>query len=166
MIHRLTALLLASMLLAFGQQPTEFTKVPVIKLRWDVPPPEDEGMVAGYRVHFGRESGNYTEIVNVGMVPRQVGKDGVEGMFSGAIELPGDGKWFCAVTVYNSFGLESDYSNEISFERSRPTAPDGLRVEVEIEVSQNLKDWESIAKVSRPLEDREFFRIKQTIVNQ
>ena len=166
MIHRLITFLLASMLLAFGQQPLEFTKVPTVKLAWDIPGPEDEGNVAGYRVHLGRESGQYTEIIDVGMVPRRVGTEGVESMFSGAIELPGDGKWFCAVTVYNKYGLESDYSNEISFERKIPTAPGGLRVEVEIEVSQNLKDWESIAKVSRPLVDREFFRIKQTIVNQ
>ena len=89
----------------------------IVKLRWDR---SDEPDIAGYRVHYGPESGVYTEIVDVGYEVRAELKD-----------LPVGATYFCAVTAYNTYGLESDYSNEITFTvkpppEERDTDGDGL----------------------------------------
>lgn len=139
--------------------PTEFTQSPTVFLSWDYSAEPD---IAGYRVHFGKVSGVYTHVVNVGIGEQFAGEDGVERVRPmGAIDLPEGGEWFCAVTAYNTYGLESPYSDEVSFARNVPAAPTGLRVVVSItvETSQNLRDWEPIAQISRPLVGREFFRM-------
>ena len=84
-----------------------------VKFRWD---PSEDTNIAGYRLHYGPESGVYTQIVDVG--------------FQLHAEIyPDDYKigqtYFAAATAYNTLGLESDYSNEISFV-PRVRAPTGF----------------------------------------
>lgn len=138
--------------------PVEFTQSPTVLLSWHYSAEPD---IAGYRVHFGKVSGVYTHVVNVGIGEQFDGEDGVERVRPmAAIDLPEGGEWFCAVTAYNTYGLESPYSDEVSFARNVPAAPSGLRVVVTIETSSNLKDWKPIASLSRPISDQEFFRLK------
>ena len=77
-----------------------------VKLAWDL---SWEPNIAGYRVYYGLESGNYTETLDVSY---QV-KAELTGLLVGET-------YYSAVTAYNTSGLESDYSNEISFTVSAP----------------------------------------------
>lgn len=88
-----------------------------VKLAWDLSWEPD---IAGYRVHYGPESGVYTESVDVGY---QIKAD-LSGLTVGAT-------YYSAVTAYNDSGLESPFSNEISFTATAPgqeidTDQDGL----------------------------------------
>lgn len=138
--------------------PTEFTRIPTVKLAWD----STDEHIAGYRVHLGAEPGQYTMIIDVGMA--ELSDDG-NSRVSGPVELPQGGKWFCAVTAYNSYGLESDYSNEISFERKVPTAPGNLKLDITIETSSNLEDWQPVAKITEDMDQRKFYRLSLTPTN-
>ena len=89
-------------LLILPQAPaSDDSEVGIVKLRWDLSWEPD---IAGYRVHYGPESGIYTEIVDVGYKVKAELKN-----------LPVGATYYCAVTAYNTYGLESDYSNEIAF---------------------------------------------------
>jgi len=72
-----------------------------VTLQWD--PNEGEGeRVAGYRVYYGTESGNYENFIDVG--------HRTECKISGLEE----GKtYFFAAKAYDAAGLESDFSNEV-----------------------------------------------------
>ena len=116
---RARLLILLAALAALAGQGLFATGEPVgiVKLRWDS---SDEPDIAGYRVHYGPESGVYTEIIDVGFETRAQLND-----------LPVGGTYFSAVTAYNTYGLESDYSNEITFTvlpppESRDSDGDGL----------------------------------------
>jgi hypothetical protein len=83
--------------------PTNLTSTEgVIYLSWD--PVRDPG-VAGYRIHYGTEPGNYTEYADVGDVTTFVMRDLVE-----------DGvAYYLAAKAYNVHGTESgEFSNEVS----------------------------------------------------
>lgn len=135
--------------------PSNISQTPAVVLAWDA---SDEPDIAGYRVHLGRESGVYTEVIGVGI--GELWDDaGVASRKTGQMELPDTGTWFCALTAYDSYGTESDFSNEISFTRNRPAAPTGLRMTVSVQVSSNLRDWQSIASLDRPRAKQEFFRV-------
>ncbi len=58
--------------------------------------------LAGYKVYYGTASGNYSKILNVGNVLNYT-----------VISLP-PGTYYFAITCYNSYGSESNYSNEVS----------------------------------------------------
>jgi len=72
-----------------------------VTLTWDRNPEPD---IAGYYIYQGSESGNYTNVINVGMSTTNTVSDLVEG-----------GAYYFAVTAYNLSGLESGFSNEISY---------------------------------------------------
>lgn len=72
----------------------------MVTLAWDSSP---SPAVAGYRVYLGTASGNYTTIVEVGNVTTNT----VPGLTNGVT-------YFMAVTAYDTNGLESAFSNEIS----------------------------------------------------
>ena len=72
----------------------------VVKLKWDPNPEQD---IAGYRVHKGPSSGNYIETLDVGPTTTAT----IENLSSGT-------EYFFAVTAYNTSGLESDPSAELS----------------------------------------------------
>jgi fibronectin type 3 domain-containing protein len=68
-----------------------------LTLVWDRNPEPD---IAGYKVYYGRVSGDYTQLVTV-TNPRA--KIGVRGGI----------KTYFAVTAYNTAGVESDLSEEV-----------------------------------------------------
>jgi hypothetical protein len=78
-----------------------------VSLGWDASP---GNYVAGYRVYYGPSSGNYTNSVNVGNVTSSI----ISGLANGA-------PYFFTVTAYNVNGVESVFSNEISFTPGAPT---------------------------------------------
>jgi len=60
--------------------------------------------VSGYRIHYGTSSGNYTASSTVGNTT------------SSTVPNLNDGtRYYFAVTAYDSSGVESDYSNEVSY---------------------------------------------------
>lgn len=68
--------------------------------------------VAGYKVHYGAVTRVYTQHVDVG----------------NTLNCPlnlAPGKYYFTVTAYNSFGVESQYSNEIVYTVASPTPSPG-----------------------------------------
>lgn len=68
---------------------------------WDMN--TDPGL-AGYKLYYGNESRNYSEMIVTGMTPEYT----VEGLQEGMT-------YYFVVTAYNLEGDESDFSNEISY---------------------------------------------------
>ena len=79
-----------------------------VTLAWN---PNPEPDVIGYRLHYGTSSGRYPQSVDVGNTTSSV--------LSGLAE---NTRYYSVVTAYNSAGLESFPSNEISFV-TRPSLP-------------------------------------------
>lgn len=105
-----------------------------VTLAWDA---SASGSVAGYRVYWGTNSRAYCCVTNAGLVLTQ------------AVVLPHSGRWFFAATAYDTNGLESDFSSEVSWE-SKPAPPvmageAWVRVTPIIEWSTNQVDWMSAA---------------------
>jgi hypothetical protein len=67
--------------------------------------------LAGYRIHYGTESGHYTKTIDVGNVTQTT----ITGLAAGTT-------YFASGTAYNTFDLESAYSNEVQFTTSTPSA--------------------------------------------
>jgi hypothetical protein len=93
-------LALAVLLLLFAI-PARAQKYPSVTLTWD---PTLDPDVAGYRIYLGPASRAYTKAIDVGLVTTRA-----------VPLLAGDGTYYFAVTAYNFDGLESDFSNEVSF---------------------------------------------------
>lgn len=72
-----------------------------VTLEWD---PNTEADLAGYKIHYGTTSGQYVQHVDVGNVTHYT----ITGL--------SDGVYYFAATAYNTSGIESAYSNEISTE--------------------------------------------------
>lgn len=119
------AVTLAALALAFGNDllpgdpptgpppTTAEGQVREVKLAWD---PNPEPDIAGYRLHYGEASGVYTTSVDVGNVT------------TSPLELPLDKVSYTVVTVYNTAGLESLPSNELTLDFTLPARPTGLFV--------------------------------------
>src|SRR5262245_24686845 len=73
-----------------------------IVLAWDS---NSEPDIAGYTVYYGESTGSYINSTNLGLVTTNL----VEGLTPGLT-------YFFAVTAYNTNGLESDFSNEVSYQ--------------------------------------------------
>jgi hypothetical protein len=86
---------IASVLLA--RAPDCAAQVP---LAWN---PSEDPNVAGYNVYYGTVSGDYTATVNAGYTTTYI----VSNLQAGSI-------YYFAVTAYDSYGNESNYSNEVS----------------------------------------------------
>lgn len=88
-----------------------------VTLAWDANPETD---IVGYIVYYGSASRNYTNAVNVGNVTTNM----VIGLVDGVT-------YFFAVTAYNTNGLESDFSDEVSCcgVGSAPSKVTGLAVQ-------------------------------------
>ena len=80
-----------------------------VTLAWD---PSPGGAIAGYRLYDGVASRTYTNLINAGNVTTQA----VSGLTVGVT-------YFFAVTAYDTNGLESDYSSEVSYTVPLPTNP-------------------------------------------
>jgi hypothetical protein len=80
-----------------------------VTLAWD---PNPETDIGGYIVYYGSASRNYTNAINVGNVTTNT----VRGLVDGAT-------YFFAVTAYNTNGLESDFSDEVSYSSAGGNLP-------------------------------------------
>ncbi len=74
----------------------------ILKFSWE---PNTEEALAGYKIHCGLSTGQYTEIYDV-FLP-----DLIAGRVVTEIDIA-RGNWFCAATAYDTYGEQSDYSNE------------------------------------------------------
>ena len=72
-----------------------------VTLAWD--PDTDPGL-AGYKLYYGTQSGNYSLVVDVGNSTTYL-----------ASNLQAGTTYYFAATAYDTAGLESGYSNEISY---------------------------------------------------
>ena len=70
--------------------------------------PNHETDLAGYKIHYGPASREYTNTVDIGLPDAENGR-----IHAKVIDLP-DGAMFFAATAYDSAGRESDYSKELS----------------------------------------------------
>jgi hypothetical protein len=72
-----------------------------VNLEWD---PNMEADLAGYKIHYGTTSGQYDRHIDVGNMTQYT----ITGL--------DDGVYYFAATAYNTSGIESAYSNEVSTE--------------------------------------------------
>lgn len=79
---------------------------PPVSLSWNANP---ESSVAGYKIHFGTQSGVYTSVVDVGKVTQAT----LPKMQMGST-------YYMAVSAYNSAGQESPRSSEFSVTAATP----------------------------------------------
>jgi hypothetical protein len=92
--------ILAILAIAFSPAGTATSPAPVVVL-WDTNPESD---IAGYTFYLGTGSGNYSQILNVG-----------NSTTTTLADLSPGTTYFCAVQAYNTAGLTSALSTEISF---------------------------------------------------
>jgi hypothetical protein len=97
-----------------------------LTVAWD---PNNDAGTAGYKIHYGTQSRNYTSTIDVGNATQHV----VPNLQAGAV-------YFFAATAYDENGNESDYSTELAANTpSAPTTPvdsdgDGLSDTDEINI--------------------------------
>lgn len=96
--HRIAASLFAWFLLVVF---AGFAHAAEVTLEWD---PNTEADLAGYKIHCGTASGHYDHHIDVGNVTQYT----VTGLAAGT--------YFFSATAYNTSGIESAYSNEITTE--------------------------------------------------
>ncbi len=90
-----------------------------VVLEWDPNPERD---LAGYKVYTGLTAGSYSQVQNVGLTNRVALND-----------LSLGATYYFVVTAYNTSGLESDPSNEVSYQpiaKNPPPLPLNLVLEV------------------------------------
>ncbi len=80
-----------------------------VSLAWD---PSPDTNVVGYFVYTGLQSGNYTSRTDAGL--------NMTNVVSGLVEAQTN---YYAVTAYDAYGTESDYSNEVAYNVPGPVAP-------------------------------------------
>ena len=112
-------------LLSFGK--TSFASGQVT-LTWTAPTTNADGTpltdLAGYKVYYGTESGNYSNMVDIGMSDcREV--DGSTECSYVIVDLV-DNVYYFAVTAYDTSGNESNYSNEVKKAVGIDTDNDGI----------------------------------------
>ncbi len=88
-----------------------------VVLEWDAPEDNVDGTVltdlAGYRVYYGTNSGEYTHSIDVGNT--------TSAALSG---LQGDTTYYSAVKAYNADSIESDFSREFRWRSPAPSDVD------------------------------------------
>ena len=117
--------------------------------------------VVGYRLYYGTNTRSYQFVTNTGL------------MLTQSVVLPHGGRWFFAATVVSTNGLESDFSNEVSWE-SKPTAPvmagkPWMRLVPVFGRSTNLVAWGSVTGEASwfPATNRaEFFRVDRLLMER
>ena len=124
-----------------------------LTLAWDA---SASSAVAGYRLYYGTNTRSYQFVTNSGL------------MLTQAVVLPHRGRWFFAATAYDTNGLESDFSSEVSWE-SKPAPPvmagkAWVRLTPVFGRSTNLIAWGSVTGEATwfPATNRaEFFRVNR-----
>jgi hypothetical protein len=119
-----------------------------VSLEWS---PNTDPAVAGYNVYYGGESRNYTNVVDAGSLAAGT----IDGLEEGKI-------YYFAVTAYDDFGDESDYSVETEYivpglltmtQGTNPGDPLQIHFPVapshwyELQVSEDLQNWSTIWQV-------------------
>ncbi len=104
-----------------------FTAIPAwagtITFTWD---PNTENDLAGYRLHIGTLSGQYSETIDKKNVPE-----------ISLSNVPENVKRLYALTAYDTAGGESGYSNEVGYTLDPPPAiPKGFKTVTVIQFSQ------------------------------
>jgi Fibronectin type III domain len=82
-----------------------------VSLAWD---PVNESDIVGYRLHYGTSSGNYIVTIDLGSATTAT-----------ASSLTIGATYFFVVTAYNTAGLESSPSGEVSF-TATPNQPPAI----------------------------------------
>lgn len=77
-----------------------FALAATISLLWN---PNPETNIAGYKLYVGTASGAYTSVINVSNVTAYT-----------VTNLPASGRFYFAVTAYNTLGQEGPFSNEVA----------------------------------------------------
>ena len=129
-----------------------------LTLAWDASASTN---VVGYRLYYGTNTRSYQFVTNTGL------------MLTQAVVLPHRGRWFFAATAYDTDGLESDFSNEVSWE-SKPTAPvmagkTWVRLTPVFGRSTNLAAWRSVTGEASwfPATNRaEYFRVNRLLMER
>ena len=103
-------------------------EAPPVSLAWNANPESD---VAGYKVHFGTQSGVYTNVVDVGKVTQAL-----------LPQLEMGSTYFMAVSAYNSTGLESPRSTEFSVTAATPPPPVGTSFTMGTTAGQGNLKWQ------------------------
>jgi fibronectin type 3 domain-containing protein len=93
-------------------------------LSWDKVTDND---LAGYRIHYGNETGNYNAYLEL---PLSDIVDTENPIFDINYAVATDGHYYYAVTAYDEAGNESGYSNEVNFiiDKSSPEDIKNLRL--------------------------------------
>lgn len=109
-----------------------------VKISWD-PYDEEAHNVIGFRVHLGTQSGVYTQEIDVANGAAQ------EFLLLGL----DPGTYFLRLTAYNSYGLESDYSQgeavvTITTRTDPQPPPPVVNFQVTLEQSLDLRTWEPV----------------------
>jgi hypothetical protein len=123
-----------------------------VALIWD---PSPSPGITNYQVYYGTNQRSYAYTTNAGLARTQ------------RVVLPHSGRWYFAATCHDSYGLESDFSKEATYE-SKPVPPvllgeTWLRIAPVFGVSSNLSAWVSLTGNATwfPATNRaEFFRVK------
>ena len=85
--------------------------------------------VAGYKIHYGPASRTYNQVIDA----RNVTTGTVSNLIAGT-------RYFFALTAYNSQGLESDYSNELTYFVPTNIGPSGpFRLTITVTPSQQKR---------------------------
>ena len=129
-----------------------------LTLAWDASASTN---VVGYRLYYGTNTRSYQFVTNTSL------------MLTQSVALPHRGRWFFAATAYDINGLESDFSNEVSWE-SKPTPPvmggeTWVRLTPVIGRSTNLASWRSVTGEATwfPATNRaEFFRVNRLLMER
>jgi hypothetical protein len=145
----LTALVMAWAVVASAQRLT---------LAWDASPC---ACAASYRLYYGTNARSYQFVTNTGLVLTQ------------SVVLPHGGRWFFAATTVGTNGLESDFSNEVSWE-SKPAPPvmEGMawvRLVPVFGRSTNLAAWGSVtgeASWFPATNQAEYFRVNRLLMER
>jgi len=129
-----------------------------LTLAWDASASTN---VVGYRLYYGTNTRSYQFVTNVGPALTQ------------SVVLPHRGRWFFAATAYDTSGLESDFSSEVSWE-SKPTPPvmageTWVRLTPVFGRSTNLVTWGIVTGEATwfPATNRaEFFRVSRLLMER
>ena len=129
-----------------------------LTLAWDASASTN---VVGYRLYYGTNTRSYQFVTNTSL------------MLTQSVALPHRGRWFFAATAYDTNGLESDFSSEVSWE-SKPAPPvmagkSWVRLTPVFERSTNLASWGSVTGEATwfPATNRaEFFRVNRLLMER
>lgn len=105
------ALVALSPLLIFSASQAADVAAPPVNLVWN---PNPESDIAGYKVHFGSSSGNYSQVIDV------QGQN-----FAALPQLILGNTYYLAVSAYNTAGQESPKSTEMVLSATPPAPAEG-----------------------------------------